>query len=222
MALKDRRAAMMAVQLDFPPEVLQQKARDIASSLGYPDRPADQWISLGHRPKLLEHLNSLPEPKKWKDWLTAEAPFERVFEAAGLDRSTFTETASKSVPRQAADSMRAWHGPHPVIPKLEMEVEVASWHGRITEVKVLWPWQREAESAAQPAARRARGLVAMAAGAIGLLFAVLLARRNWKRGRVDPEGRSSSGNRSLRDQFLYMAGHGAPGTERRDALLFLL
>ncbi|PWU08115.1 MAG: hypothetical protein C5B51_08420 [Terriglobia bacterium] len=66
--------ALVHAPLDYPPQVLQQKARDIASSFGYPKKPADSAFWLDYRRDLLTYLKDLPEPRKYAEWLAAEAP----------------------------------------------------------------------------------------------------------------------------------------------------
>ncbi len=239
---------LMHGSLDFAPEVLAQKGRDIAVAMGYQKKPADTNLALDHRWDFVKFLQAKPEPRKWDEWLAAEAPimanyresqsallappfgyvddtnpppinpgmvFERidghgllrdfsavpyegeslavpiemeaVFRAAGLDLKTFTETTPLMLPEHAADQLRAWKGEHPKIPNTEMMVEIASWKGRITQVRVEFPGFRTAEET-RPAFRKLRGVFVMASlGAAGY-FAILLARRNWKKERVDKKG----------------------------------
>ena len=68
--------ALLHAPVDYPPQVLQQKARDIAASLGHPRKPADSAFWLEYRNDLLSYLKNLPEPRKWSDWLAAEAPIQ--------------------------------------------------------------------------------------------------------------------------------------------------
>lgn len=72
--LKQQSVAFMRAPVGFPPEVLRQKSRDIASSLGYPDKPADSAMWMSQRLELLQYLSKLPSPRKWDDWLASESP----------------------------------------------------------------------------------------------------------------------------------------------------
>lgn len=74
VALRARYAAVMHTPLDNPPEVLAHQAREIASSFGYPRKPADSELSLDNRGNLLDQLKQLPQPRKWDEWLASEAP----------------------------------------------------------------------------------------------------------------------------------------------------
>ena len=74
VALRARYGAIMHTPLDNPPEVLAHQAREMASSFGYPKRPADSALSLNNRGDLLDRLQQLPQPHRWDEWLAAEAP----------------------------------------------------------------------------------------------------------------------------------------------------
>jgi predicted Ser/Thr protein kinase len=76
VALRARYVAVMHTALDNPPDVLAHQAREIASSFGYPRKPADTALSLNgaDRDDLLDRLNELPQPHRWDEWLASEAP----------------------------------------------------------------------------------------------------------------------------------------------------
>jgi predicted Ser/Thr protein kinase len=74
VALRARFGAIMHTPLDSPPEVLAHQAREMASSFGYPKRPADTALALNNRGDLLDRLQQLPPPHQWDEWLAAEAP----------------------------------------------------------------------------------------------------------------------------------------------------
>jgi serine/threonine-protein kinase len=246
--LRQQTDALLHAPLDYPPQVLQQKARDIAASFGYSKKPVDSAFWLDYRDDLLSYLKELPEPRKWAEWLAAEAPIrasyresqaplhappfgqvkpdnppptepgmagvvldgngrlrgfsavpyigsnalpepvppEAVFRAAGLDRNAFTESTPTSVPASPADQLSAWKGPHPAIPQTELTVEMGSWKGRVTFAKVISPWDKPASAAPEQSPLLGRFLLSVLA--VGFLFALLLARRNWKLGRADRKG----------------------------------
>src|SRR5207247_2155957 len=75
--------------------------------------------------------------------LAAHVPPETVFRAAGLDLTKFTEAKAENLPSAASDQLLAWKGPHPVIPNASVNLEIASWKGRISMVKVDYSWWRE-------------------------------------------------------------------------------
>jgi serine/threonine-protein kinase len=248
---QSRFSAMVNTPLDDSPEVLAHKARQMAASFGYPKKPKDSSVSLAGRTSLLDRLNKLPEPRKWKEWFASEAPIRAeyresqswlvappvgevtgdnpaptkpgmarvvldgagrlrefmavpdasvespaapvdpaaVFAAAGLDMAAFHEIAPAFTPPSVADRLLAWKGPHPKIPNLELTLNLATWKGRVTGVAVEFQW-KETGAAPPPEslAGMLRGLVVSAFFLFGVIAAPVLARRNWKRGRVDRKG----------------------------------
>jgi len=252
VGLRARYAAVMHTALDNPPDVLAHEAREMASSFGYPRRPADSDVSIANRDTLLNHLRLLPTPAHWDQWLATEAPIEAdyreglselvadpygdvtsqnppptnpgmvhvvldgagrlrqfeanpykdaqaltpsiapdaVFHAAGLDIGKFQEVPATFVPSRPADQARSWKGPHPGIPGLNLTVNLAYWKGRLTQAAVDFEWPKAA--AAVPTqndfANRMRGIILLTISVIGLVSMLLLARRNWKLGRIDLKG----------------------------------
>jgi serine/threonine-protein kinase len=73
--LQQHANALMRAPFDLPPQALAAKAREIAASLGYTRRPVDYAISLNSRDGYVSYLNGLPAPRKYDEWLSAEAPF---------------------------------------------------------------------------------------------------------------------------------------------------
>jgi len=246
--VRQQRDALLHAPLDFPPQVLQQKARDIAATLGYPKKPVDSAFWLEYRDDVLSYLENLPEPRKWTEWLATEAPIraeyresespltaspyglvapdnppptqpgmlrvlldgsgrlrefsaipyadnealkeavapEAVFRAAGLNLAAFSETTPSALPQNPADQLRAWKGPHPGVPRTEMTVQIGFWKGRVTFVRVGAPWDKPAKASQAQSSLLSRVLFFVLA--IALFFTALLARRNWKLGRVDRKG----------------------------------
>ncbi len=114
--LKQQSEALIRGPAGFPPDVLRQKARDLASGFGYPDRPADSALWLDQRLELLQYLGGLPGPKKWDAWLASEsaiAPYYResamplVAKLSGLvDRTDPPPTTPGMVQMQLDGSAR--------------------------------------------------------------------------------------------------------------------
>jgi serine/threonine-protein kinase len=61
------------------PDVLAHRAREIAASFGYPDRPADSLVWVENRGDLVEYLNRQPAPRPWSAWFAAESPLRGVY-----------------------------------------------------------------------------------------------------------------------------------------------
>jgi serine/threonine-protein kinase len=246
--LRERTDALLHAPLDYSPQVLQQKARDTAASLGYPKKPVDSAVWLSYRDDLLSYLKDLPEPRAWSDWFATEAPIrmeyresqsllaaspyglvtpenppptalgmlreiqdgsgrlrefsaipdsgldalkepltpEAVFRSAGLDFAAFAEITPTALPPNPADQLRAWKGPHPGIPKTDVTIHIGSWKGRITFVKMAFPWDQPYRVARAPSSPLNRVLFLVLF--VGLFYSILLARRNWKLGRADRKG----------------------------------
>lgn len=116
-------------------------------------------------------------------------PPDAVFRAAGLDPGAYTEVTPAFVPQNAADQLRSWKGRHPKIAGVEMSVDMAWWKGRVTQAGFHFQWPHAAAAAAtRSLGSKVRGVLLLLLSAIGVLSAVLLARRNWKLGRVDRKG----------------------------------
>lgn len=72
--IKQELRAMNHAPLEYTPEVLEQKARDLASEFGYPALPKDRYLNIGRRSNVVSYMNRLPGPKKIDDWLKMESP----------------------------------------------------------------------------------------------------------------------------------------------------
>jgi serine/threonine-protein kinase len=283
-AIRQHGYAFMHGSLDFPPEVLASKAREHAVALGYPQKPADSYISIVQRGRLISYLQKFPMPRNWDAWLEAEAPLmaeyrealspldaepygnvaeenpplsepgmvnekidghgllrefsavpydenpaaapigeEAFFRAAGVDQMALKEMTPKFLPRHAADRVAAWGGPHPKIPNTEIRVEIAWWKGRVTQAQVVstWDWTAEPPSARQTAISQARQWLNIALLAAGVFFGILLARRNWRKDRVDKKGAARVAIAELLIVITIWIGqvHPLPGTETLGLLI---
>jgi serine/threonine-protein kinase len=121
---------------------------------------------------------------------TQPATPEAIFQAAGLDLASFPEIDPVGAPPNAFDHRQSWRGPHPVLPKTELRMDVAWWKGRVTRARVFYPWSLDAQTTPPlPAAgARTRGIVIGIVEALGIFFVILLARHNWKHNRADITG----------------------------------
>ena len=77
--MKQYKQAFYQTTLDYPPDVLAQKGREIAATLGYTQRPADTALWLDQRLELLTYLDLLPQPRQWNVWLNSEAPVRAIY-----------------------------------------------------------------------------------------------------------------------------------------------
>lgn len=71
--LRQKNVAMLRTPAEYSPEVLAQKARDLAARFGYGQKPADRAVTKVSRTELTRHLRGLPS-REWGLWLAAEGP----------------------------------------------------------------------------------------------------------------------------------------------------
>jgi hypothetical protein len=114
---------------------------------------------------------------------------DAVFRAMGFDRANFAETTPRLVPNHASDAVFAWKGPHPTIPSTDLWVEIATWKGRVTQAQVEFPYDTAAVIDNSPKGwKSVRGFLMLASYGMAGFFGILMARSNWKKGRVDKKG----------------------------------
>jgi serine/threonine-protein kinase len=113
-----------------------------------------------------------------------------ISRAIGFDLSKWQETAPRYTPLYAFDWLKTWKGRHPTLP-LDVTVQASAWHGRITEVQVIWPWTkagRVPESRQTSFDNSRLTLIEKATSGLVILFSVFLAVRNLRAGRGDRRG----------------------------------
>jgi aminoglycoside phosphotransferase (APT) family kinase protein len=116
---------------------------------------------------------------------------EAVFRAAELDITKFEEKEPNSLPRTATDRIRSWKGMHPSLPDVPMTLEIGWWKNQVTWVKVIWPWMNASGGTSGGGIEWLRAIrfwMLVTWWVAGTILAILLARRNWKLGRVDTAG----------------------------------
>ena len=117
----------------------------------------------------------------------APVNWDPFFQAAGLDRSRFSDAKTAVMPRSDVDEWRAWEGTVAEFPAAPLHVEASSYHGRATMFYVTGPWALgEATPQSRPApALQFVGIAIVVAVPIG---AAWIARRNVRSGRGDLRG----------------------------------
>jgi serine/threonine protein kinase len=149
------------------------------------DSPGMADVVVDGNGKLLRFSAVPPDGNPMVPAVSADA----VFRAAGFDRSTFHEIAPTLVPAHASDSLLAWSGPHPVIPKTEITVQIAAFKGRVTEVAINYPYNPLGKpGSGNTTAENTVNAAIQVLSVAGALFVALVARRNWKSGRTDRNG----------------------------------
>jgi hypothetical protein len=257
-ALSDRVLLIAMIPLDKSVEVLEDRARDIVTKLGYGERPADtargflylqdyffyvlrtdksstrwnslssgafpslrfwyrtspselNWLAANWRPTLgdpplttssmtslvvdtqgrLTQFTAVPPQVEDTQSPAAPANWNPLFEAAGLDAATFHEAAQQWVPNTYADERKAWVGPLPGKPDIELRVEAAAYRGRPSFFQVVGPWTRRPRMVVDQEGRTGANVIRLGLFLIVLaLFAggLGLARYNLRSGRGDRKG----------------------------------
>jgi serine/threonine-protein kinase len=119
------------------------------------------------------------EPRR-VDW----AP---VFNAAGLDASTFKEVAPARTPPTFADERRAWEG---VLPGTQQAIrfEGAGYRGRVVSFHEIGPWTQASRDSHETTSSSGNTAGSIIFVLILLVVAAVLARANLKSGRADRRG----------------------------------
>jgi predicted Ser/Thr protein kinase len=118
------------------------------------------------------------------------ADVQAISRAIGFDISQWPETTPKFTPRYAFDWQKAWKGQIPTLP-IDLTVQAAAWHGKITDLEVLSPWSKawhEPESHARNWKQSAPALVVNVIYGLVFLFSAFMAARNLRAGRGDRRG----------------------------------
>jgi tRNA A-37 threonylcarbamoyl transferase component Bud32 len=257
-ALSDRALLTSYVPTDKPPEVLADRAREIARALGYTEAPLDtaqgfrqdheylgyalrngfggeirQRLRSGRPPGLLFWHRSSPRrmiptgnsdqvnlsdppltitemrnttldtegrlvqfhavPPQLEDPVPQPPPradWQKVFDLAGLDRSTFQPVAPQWMPRSQSDERVAWEGPMPGWTDRKVRIEAAAYRGRLIFFTMVNPWT-EPGRMREPPQPRAQVWIQSITGVAVLAvlgIAVMVARHNLRKGRGDRRG----------------------------------
>jgi hypothetical protein len=119
--------------------------------------------------------------------LPAAPGWDSLFQAAGLDRSRFTEAQPAVLPRSYADEWKAWTGEFAEAPGVPIRIEAAAFRGRPTMFEVLGSWVPLEGGAAPETSRIWRTIGVLIVGILPVA-AALVARRNVRLGRGDRRG----------------------------------
>jgi serine/threonine-protein kinase len=150
---------------------------------------------------------------------TAAPDWGTLFEAAGLDRSRFTEAAPAWTPSHYADVRAAWTGAVPELGDVPLRIEAAAYCGRPVYFAMVGPWTRPTrmQEAPETPLRRAAVVATTVMLAGILLTAVVVCRNNLRTGRGDRAGaaRLALVVLALQTGHWLLAGHhiGDPTTE---------
>lgn len=112
----------------------------------------------------------------------------RTFEAAGLDRSRWTETASQEIPPFGFDERRAWTGTFAHAPGVPLRIEAAAWKGRPVSFELFGPWRQSVRVQTLTASQAREAWIVNSLIGLILLGASWMSWRNYGAGRGDVTG----------------------------------
>ncbi|MDX2146041.1 MAG: serine/threonine-protein kinase [Planctomycetota bacterium] len=118
----------------------------------------------------------------------ATLDWKSFFEAAGLDYSAFTSTASTFAPRFGADARFAWTGPMPTEPETTIRVEAASLDSVPTLFRLVPPWRDVPPTDATSELSEIVGLALNVLILVGVVCGATLAWINVRARRSDRAG----------------------------------
>jgi serine/threonine-protein kinase len=173
---------------------------------------------LGGNGRLLE-FSAIP--RGYDPELVPPAAPETVFRAMRLDLAKFGDTKPLKLPTTPFDQWRAWKGPHPMFPDMQLQVEAAWWKGRVVSARVLYPWDQKPDAAESASVLQTRDVWMAAMVAIAAFFVILMARRNWTLGRADRMGAFHIALASFLLQAVAWAGTFHPAADMAIFKLFL-
>jgi serine/threonine-protein kinase len=113
-----------------------------------------------------------------------------LFEEAGRDLASFTETQSRWLPLANSDARTAWEGKLPTQTQIPIRVEAASYHGKPVYFEIVGPWTRPERMQEFQLRLGAQVFVIMVIvlSLSLMIVGVLLARKNLHEGRGDRKG----------------------------------
>jgi Protein kinase domain len=138
----------------------------------------------------LELLQVIPPEKEAAPAETTAPDWSALFTAAELDPKEFRAVEPAWVSLAASDVRQAWEGTWPGTSEL-LRVEAAAFHGRPVFFRLIGPWskpERMPSPQDEDSKRQTRSLLLAVVGGMVVLGGILLALRNYARGRGDRRG----------------------------------
>ncbi|HVS83125.1 MAG TPA: protein kinase [Pyrinomonadaceae bacterium] len=113
-----------------------------------------------------------------------------LFEEAGLDLASFTQTQSKWLPLANSDARAAWEGKLPSQTQIPIRVEAASYHGKPVYFEIVGAWTRpeRMQEIQLRTGTKVFRVVPLVLILSFMIVGVLLARKNLRDGRGDRKG----------------------------------
>jgi serine/threonine-protein kinase len=113
-----------------------------------------------------------------------------LFAEAGFDVASFKQTESRWTPPMGYDARAAWEGVYPDQPDIPIRIEAAAYRGRPVYFQIITPWDRPGRDVPFQLSKgeKIAGAILAALFVVGIIGAVLIARRNLRLERGDRKG----------------------------------
>jgi eukaryotic-like serine/threonine-protein kinase len=146
-------------------------------------------VKLDPRGRLV-YLQAVPPERDDAPGAEAEADWDALFAAAGLDAGRFRPVAPAWTPPTFADARSAWEGSYGDRADSPLRVEAASYRGRPVFFALVGPWTEPSRMQPSPPKRGERAVQAFFGAVLLCLLvgSVVVARRNLRLGRGDRRG----------------------------------
>ena len=172
------------------PRTLQPQVQPQVTIADPPSLQTDmRTVVLDPRGRLRE-FRSVPPQRDASTGADSAPPWDRMFEAAGLDQSSFATIDPEWTPRHYADVRAAWEGPLGDAESTRVRIEASAYRGKIVSFAIVGPWTTPTLMEPRLRSSADRIIVAGVTIVICIMFvvAVLLARRNLRANRADWHG----------------------------------
>jgi hypothetical protein len=146
-------------------------------------------VNLDDAGRLLE-LEAVPARADEASAPSRPSPWPALFQAAGLDMSTFRAVSPQLLPRAFATERAAWEGPQPGVGGSTLHVEAAAHRGAAIAFRVTGPAEPIVPRTSPPVetSNASWRVVANMLGTLVMFATLLLARSNLRAGRGDRKG----------------------------------
>jgi serine/threonine-protein kinase len=152
------------------------------------DVPGMVGASLDAQGRLVSFY-SVPQQVSAAPATPVHADWSALFAAAGLDSSQMKTVDPQWTPPYMSDERAAWSGAVAGHPDTTVRAEAAAWRGKPVWFMLIYPWSRPYGSPDdQTPAQKAVNILAICLFLAVIAGAALMARRNWRMGRVDRRG----------------------------------
>jgi len=194
-ALKGRPAVLMYWLRESPAEMVATDVKDSSLVPGIVDRSDPPPIMSGMvRISLdpqgrLDYFEAIPPQNEKSSEPFTPLDWNVLFRVAGLDPAQFKSVPSTWNSLAASDARAAWIGTWPGT-SYPLRIEAAAWRGKPVFFALIGDWTKpnRMESSDTSFVKKVMNIVLSVVAVLLLLAAILIAQRNYKRGKADVQG----------------------------------